>query len=415
MPSDIPSQEQIPLLRNPSFVRLWLTGATLMAMRWFEILATSVFTYNVTQSALAVALVMLARVTPNLLFGAITGAIADRFDRRVLLVAGLTSTTTVTGTLCFLAYLGVLNPWHIAIGAFLNGVVFSSEFPVRRTLMGDIAGVDRVGRAMGLDLTANNATRIVGPALGGIVFETIGIAGVYTVSTISYALCVFLVFGVVPTQRVAAAAQSFFGHIVEGVRYVRGQRPLVGTMMITVIMNVWGLPYAAMVPVIGREELGLTAFPIGLLLSSEGVGAMLGSLLAAAYATQRQFARIYLYGSLLMNAAVVLFAWSDIYALSLVMTFTAGLGIAGFTTMQATLPYVLAAPEMRARVMGVLSVSIGSAPLGMLHIGLLADWLGAPGALAAMGIEGLVALALVMWIWPEVRGPGKPTRVPSDG
>jgi MFS family permease len=375
-----------------------------MAMRWFEILATSVFTFSVTQSALAVALVNLARAAPNLLFGAFTGALADRFDRRRLMLAGEIVLVVVTGLLFFLAAIDAISPWHIAVGAFLNGIVFSTEFPVRRNMMGDIAGIDRVGRAMALDLTANNATRIVGPALGGLVLQTIGIAGVYALATFCYALCAVLVFGIVtPPRPVVAISHGLFAHIVEGLRYVRGERRLVGFMMITVIMNIWGLPYVAMVPVIGAEELNISAFPIGLLLSSEGIGALLGSLLAATYAKPGQFNKIYLYGSALLIASVVAFSQSDHYALSLVFTFAAGMGIAGFTTMQATLPYVQSDPAMRARVMGVLAVCIGSGPIGMLHLGLLANWLDAPTALAVMGLEGLLAIGLTMWIWKEIR------------
>lgn len=375
-----------------------------MAMRWFEILATSVFTFAVTQSALAVALVALSRAAPNLLFGAFTGAIADRFDRRKLLLGGELILVVTTALLCLLAASGVITPWHIAAGAFVNGIVFSMEFPVRRNMMGDIAGVERIGRAMGLDLTANNATRIIGPALGGFVLEAIGITGIYAVATACYAICAVLVIGVIaPPRIVAATALGLLAHIVEGLRYVRGNRALVGLMAITVIMNIWGLPYVTMVPVIGGEELNLTAFPIGLLLSSEGVGALLGSLLVATYAKPEHFHKIYLYGSGLLIAAVILFSQSSDYGLSLSITFAAGLGIAGFTTMQATLPYVLSEPAMRARVMGVLAVCIGSGPIGMLHVGLLANWLGAPTALTVMGIEGLIALALTIWIWREVR------------
>jgi len=391
-----------PLTREPSFVRLWMTGATLMAMRWFEMLATGVFTYAVTGSALMVALVTLARAAPNLIFGAITGAIADRYDRRRLLLIGMGLLLAAAGSLCALALLGVLEPWHIMVGAFVNGIVFSTEFPVRRTMMGDIAGVERIGRAMGLDLTANNATRIIGPALGGLVLELVGIAGVFAISTLAYAVCAVLVFGVAPPAR-AAAATSFFAHLVEGLRYVRRERALVGTMVITVIMNIWILPYVTMVPVVGRDDLDLSAFPIGLLLSSEGVGALLGSLVIATYARPKMFSKLYLWGSILMGAAVLAFAASDVYAVSVVATFVAGLGIAGFTTMQATLPYALATPEMRARVMGVLSVCIGTGPIGLLHLGLLADWLGAQGALAVTGVEGLIALAVTLWKWPEVR------------
>ncbi|NQV79079.1 MAG: MFS transporter, partial [Alphaproteobacteria bacterium] len=130
-PSGVASETpgRIPLLRDRSFVRLWSMGAIVMAMRWFEILATSVFTFSVTQSALAVALVALSRAAPNLLFGAFTGAIADRFDRRKLLLGGEIILVVTTAFLCFLAASGVITPWHIAVGAFVNGIVFSMEFP----------------------------------------------------------------------------------------------------------------------------------------------------------------------------------------------------------------------------------------------------------------------------------------------
>ena len=188
-----------------------------MAMRWFEILATSVFTFSVTQSALAVALVNLARAAPNLFFGAFTGALADRFDRRRLLLTGEIVLVAVTSVLFFLAAIDVISPWHIAIGAFLNGVVFTMEFPVRRNMMGDIAGIDRIGRAMGLDLTANNATRIVGPALGGFVLETIGIAGVYALATFCYVLCAVLVFGVIsPNKSSTGTMTNRFTHLLSG-------------------------------------------------------------------------------------------------------------------------------------------------------------------------------------------------------
>ena len=374
-----------------------------MAMRWFEILATSVFTFSVTESALAVALVNLARAAPNLLFGAFTGALADQLDRQRLLLSGEIVLVAVTSFLFALAVTGAITPWHIAAGAFLNGIVFSTEFPVRRNMMGDIAGIDRIGRAMGLDLTANNATRIIGPALGGLVLQTIGIAGVYALATFCYAACAILALGVIAPPRPAVTiSKNIFAHIVVGLRYVRREPRLQGFMAITILMNVWGLPYVAMVPVIGAEELNISAFPIGLLLSSEGIGALLGSLLVAAYAKPGQFNKIYLYGSTILIAAVIMFSQSENYTLSLITTFVAGMGIAGFTTMQATLPYVQSDPAMRARVMGVLAVCIGSGPIGMLHVGLLASWLGAPTALAVMGIEGLVVIGITMWRWREV-------------
>ena len=197
--------------------------------------------------------------------------------------------------------------------------------------------------------------------------------------------------------------RNVLASVGEGLRYVRSQPALMGTMAITVIMNIWGFPYANMVPVLGREELGLSAFPIGILMSSEGVGALIGSLLVAAFARQPHFKKLYLYGAFLLISSVVVFSLSRVYELSLLITFVAGFGVAGFTTMQATLPYVLSPPEMRARVMGVLSVCVGTGPIGMLNIGLMAEWLGAAAALTIAGIEGLIALTIAFLVWREIR------------
>lgn len=406
--TDSPSSAPLPpprsLFRDGSFLRLWGIGSLLMATRWFEILSTSVFTFAVTNSALAVALVNFARAAPNLLFGAFTGAVADRIDRRTMLIVGQATLVTVTATLWLLASQDLLNPWHIALGAFINGIAFSTEFPVRRAMTAEIAGMDRVGRAMGLDLTANNATRIVGPALGGLVYETLGIAGIYMVACGVYVVTGLLAIGVrKPARVVLTGGRNVLASVGEGLRYVRSQPALMGTMAITVIMNIWGFPYANMVPVVGREELGLSAFPIGILMSSEGVGALIGSLLVAAFARQPHFKKLYLYGAFLLIASVVVFSLSCVYELSLLITFVAGFGVAGFTTMQATLPYVLSPPEMRARVMGVLSVCVGTGPIGMLNIGLMAEWLGAAAALTIAGIEGLIALTIAVLVWREIR------------
>lgn len=393
-----------PLLRDGAFLRLLGVGFTGSTLRWHEQIAIGVFTFAVTNSALAVALVMFARSLPSLFLGVFAGPIADRFDRRWLLLGGQFILAASCAGLTLLAWTGEIQPWHMAVNGFINGVVFCTEFPVRRTMMGEIAGMDRIGRGMGIDLTSNNSTRIVGPALGGLVYELGGITGTYVVCTAGYTICVLLMAGLVPPPRVMLdRAVSIGTRVIEGLRYVRSNRALMGTMAITVVMNIWGFPYAQMVPVIGRGELDLSAFPIGLLLSSEGVGALTGSLLIAAYARQPHFSKLYLYGALVLIACVGLFGLSRIYELSLVLTLVGGFGIAGFSTMQSTLPYVLSAPEMRARVMGVLSVAVGTGPLGVLHLGLLAEWLGAPAALMIMSLEGIAMLAVIFFVWREAR------------
>ena len=392
------------LLADGRYRRVWITGGFVGTMRWLEILVIGVYTLEATGSALQVALMMVARALPMFLFGSVTGAVAEQVNRKHLLVGALIGSVAVSGTLAALAFAGRIEIWHIATGAFLSGMLWTTEFPVRRTMLGEIVGPLRLGPAMGLDSATTNGTRMLGPALGGLLFETIGIQGAYLLAAVLYGLGVVLIVSLDYTPAAAAAREwNVFKTIGEGLRYVRSNRAIVGTLAVTAIMNLWGFPFAAMVPVIGRETLGLSAFPIGVLMSAEGAGALLGALVIAAAARPAQYRGLYLYGSFLVTLAVVVFALSAWFGLSLGVLFVAGLGAAGFSVMQTTIMFSLAPPEMRGRVMGVVSVCIGAAPLGMLHIGLLANWLGAPAAVLIVAAEGFIALVIARAVWPEIR------------
>jgi len=394
----------LTLLRDPRFLRVWVSGGFIGTMRWLEILVIAVYTLEVTGSPLAVALMMLARALPMFLFGAVTGALAERINRRHIMIVVLFSACAVSAGLGALAVSGRIELWHVALGAFLSGAVWTMEFPVRRTMLGEIAGPRSVGAAMSLDSATTNGTRMLGPALGGLLFETIGLPGAYLLGTLLYCFGGLLIVSLEYRSTATPAREAnLFSTIAAGLRYVRGNRPMVGMLMVTIIMNLFGFPFAAMVPVIGSDMLGLSAFPIGVLMSAEGAGAFAGALIIAVLVRPARFNRIYLYGSFLMLAGVIAFSFSTWYAVSLALLFIAGLGAAGFSAMQTAIMFTLAPPEMRGRVMGVLSVCIGASPLGMLHIGLMANLLSAPTAVLLVAVEGLIALAVSAVLWRELR------------
>ena len=394
----------LDLLRDRRFLRVWVTGGLIGTMRWLEILMIAVYTLEVTGSALAVALMMLARALPMFLFGAITGAIAERINRKAMMIFALFGAGAVSATLGGLAVAGRIESWHIGLGAFLAGMLWTLEFPVRRTMLGELAGRHGVGAAMSLDSATTNGTRMLGPALGGLLFETVGLPGAYWLGAVLYGLGGAAILSLDYVSSAAPARdESLFSSIAVGLRYIRGSRPMVGMLAVTVIMNLWAFPFAAMVPVIGRDVLDISALPIGVLLSAEGAGAFVGALIIAALVRPARFNRIYLSGSFLMLASIIVFSFSSLYTVSLAVLFIAGLGAAGFSAMQTAIMFTLAPPEMRGRVMGVLSVCIGASPLGMLHIGLMARWLSVPTAVLLVAVEGLFALALAAFLWRDIR------------
>ena len=390
------------LLADADFRRVWLVGSIAGGLRWLELLAVGVYVLEQIGSPWMVALMTVVRLAPMFLCGILVGAIADRHERRTLLLLGLVVLTLTSMVLGVLAFTDQITLWQIAIGAFLNGIFFAGDYPVRRIMSAEIAGVDRLGRAMGLESATSNATRMLGPALGGLLLETLGLQGVYLLGALLSLISVVLMLRVrYRSTRFEGQARNILSTLGEGWRFVRACRVIVGTLMVTVVVNFWGFAYITMVPVIGERVLGLSAFPIGVLMSIEGLGALLGALLVGPFSKPHAYTRIYLVSSFIFLLAVLGFALSAGFPLSLALNLLCGISLAGFSVMQATIMFLAARPEMRSRVMGVLTVAIGAGPLGMLHLGWLADWVGAAAAVQIMALEGLIALALTALIWPE--------------
>ena len=391
------------LLADADFRRVWLVGAMTGGLRWLELLVVGVYVLEQTGSASMVALMTVVRLAPMFLCGMPIGALADRYERQTLLMLGLVVLLLTSAVLSVLALTGQITLWQIAIGAFLSGIFFAGDYPVRRIMSGEIAGVDRLGRSMALESATGNATRMLGPALGGFLLETMGLAGAYLLGAVLYLISVVLLLRLAyRSARFEGQARNILSTLREGWQFVQAHRLIVGTLMVTVVVNFWGFAYITMVPVIGERVLGLSAFPIGVLMSIEGLGR---AARRAAGRAVREAARLHpdLPRQLLRVPArrARLRPVSAWFPLSLALNLICGVSLAGFSVMQATIMFLAARPEVRSRVMGVLTVAIGAGPLGMLHLGWLADWLGAAAAVQIMALEGLVALALTALIWPE--------------
>ena len=398
------------LLQLFEFRRVWLAGALVGVMRWLDVLAVGVYTHQATGDALIVATMLFLRMLPMLLFGVLIGAWAERINRKHLLMAGIVAIAVLYGGLGLLAYTGDIELWHIGVGAAISGLFWAMEMPVRRTMIGEVAGVERIGAAMGLESSTNNFTRMLGPSVGGFLLETIGLHGAFFLGLVLYGLGAMLLLPVTAGSEISGRGMSLVSVIRDGVATIRRTRLVAAALVVTIFVNLWGFSYVSMVPVIGKVELGLSPFPIGILMSAEGCGAFIGALLIAFKATPAAFGRIFWCGSVLYLAMILVFSISDFFWLSLPVLFLGGFGIAGFATMQSALILANTPPDRRNRVMGVLAMCIGFGPVGILHVGLLADQFGAALAVSVIACEGLAALVFAGWYWPELRRLAIPCR-----
>src|SRR5262249_40614081 len=172
------------LLRLPDFVRLWLVGAFANAMRWLELLASGVFAYEVTGSALAPAPAGAAPPPPPLSLRAPCRARSGAGDSQGLRRLALSVSGVVSTVLASLATVGHLELWHVALGNFVSGTMWSTEMSTRRRMVGEVAGAHRIVPAVALDSATNAATRMIGPLLGGLAFEWLGMKGAYTLTAL---------------------------------------------------------------------------------------------------------------------------------------------------------------------------------------------------------------------------------------
>ena len=392
------------LLAEPDYRRLWLVGLNLSIVRGLETLAVALFVLEATGSAFLVTLMTLLRLLPMGLFGAPLGALAERVERRSLLIVIAAAGALASATMAWLAWEGALQMWQVAACCFVSGFAWASDNPVRRMMLGLAVGADRMGRAMSMDIATNNASRMIGPSIGGVVFAVVGVAGAFALAALLQVLAVGFALSIRMRAGPGGAApgEGFLARISDGIGLAWRDRRLRGVLWITIVFNVFGWPFTSLIPVVAQQHLGLGAEGTGLLSSLDGAGSFLGALVLGVVARPRHYARIYVFGLALYLVLLIGFALAPTIALAGPALLLGGVGQACFAVMQATLVYLAAPPEMRSRVLGVLTVCIGLGPIGFLHLGILAELFGARTACIMTGLEGLLALALTWRVWRPV-------------
>lgn len=393
-------------LASTDFLRLWIAGLCAGVMRWLEILAVGVYTLEVTGSAFTVALMYFARTVPTIFGGPVCGALAERLNRKHMYAIGVSVMLLVSVALAVLAWTGALQLWHVATGAVLSGIVWSMEHTVRRTVARDVVPPGAVGNAISLDTSSQNATRMLGPLIGGALMAVIGLQGAYALGVLFYGVSLLLVLtlAAVPAGS-PGRAPSFLSGLWSGLLHAAENRLVGGVLIVTIVMNLLGFPYLSMVPVIGRDTLGLSPTGVGALMAAEGVGAVLGGLLLAIVVKRRHYTRIFAFGSVLFMAMMIAFAYTATSFTAAGALLAAGLGLGCFAAMQSTILLTACAPAMRGRVMGMLVVTIGAGPFGVLILGALAERIGANTALSITSGIGLFTLIASLILWRELLAP----------
>ena len=380
-------------------MRLWVIGGLAGAMRWLEILVIGIYAFQTSGSPFVVSLMLVARMAPMVLFGTVVGAVVENMDRRRVQIGACVLMTLGAGSIAATAVTEIITLPLLAVIAFLNGLGWSMDFPVRRAMLGNAVETERLGNAMSFDTATNSATRMIGPLIGGVLYQILGLEGAYLVATFVYALTIIFALGLASprSSSIPRKGESLLSRLNAGVGYARRNNIIKSVFVITVILNLFGFCYASILPVWAVENFQADPVFVGLLASAEGGGAFFGAITLAFWARPKHFQRIFLAGAALFLGGLLIASKLTFYGAALLALFGAGVGIAAFGAMQSTLVLKEASHEFRSRVMGVLAACIGAAPFGVLNIGFIAELTSAGTAIAFSSALGLGLIIFVTW------------------
>lgn len=369
-------------------------------VRWIELLAAALFTLDVTGSPFAVAAVTAARSLPMLVFGALTGVLCDALDRKRILVLSMAITGASSFTIVALAQAGVVQIWHVAIAAFVSGIVWTTDMSARRRMVGEMAPQGMVARVIAMDSLSASVMRMAGPMLGAFFYAVIGLRGAYACTTLLMLGNLLLAWPVRHRQEThPLALMRIPREVAEGIAAARRVPVVMAVLGVTIAMNLFIWSYTGAVAPIARFIFGAPTVVVGALAAGEPLGGIIGGALL----TRSNFgipARLMMIGGS-MSFVVMLFLMpmAPSYWFACAMLVVGGIGSAGFSNQQTTLILSDAPAAMRSRLLGLTAVCIGSGPFGLLLVGALADALGPGGAVQAMALAGFVALAVVNAGW----------------
>jgi MFS family permease len=385
----------------PGYWRLFAGHANCWGFAAIEWMATGWLVLELTGSPFHVALIDFYRFAPWLLVGLVSGPLIQRFGRKPIVLACQVSYIGSYGALALLVLTGQPAYWQIALIAAVGTGTMALDFTTRRTMLPSMIGRDRIVDAMLLDTLVQSVSFTAGPFVGGWLIEVIGIGNLYALVAVAPLLGLILYAHLPNLPSPAPAQESTVRRILLGLRYVRGNRVIVGILLITVAMNVLTFSSTSLMPVFARDILGQGPMGLGMLSAATGLGALLGMPLVNLMRRRLNNNFVFAASSVLMSTLLVIFAFSTDFSFSLAVLIIAGIGQAGFSALQSSVVLIEASDEMRDRAMGTVLLAIGTGPFGRLILGTMAAAWGAPMAVALCCGGAVLAIVTLTLAIPE--------------
>jgi MFS family permease len=360
---------------------------------WLQSVAQAWLVYRLTGSSFQLGLVAFIGQAPLLFLSPVGGLVADRYPRRRVVVATQTVSMLLAFILAALALGGDVQLWQILLLAALQGIVNAVDVPARQALVATIVNADDLLNAVALNSSAFSNASSVAPVVAGFLVATLGEGWCFAINGATYLGVIGgLLMMRIQEHRKKPGKHSAVSRIREGFRFVHDTTPIRRILVLAAVVSLVGAPFTVLMPVFADKVLHAGAGGLGILMSTIGVGSLIGSLLLASRRGLSGLGRWMVWSSAGLGAALVLFSASRSFAFSLLILAPAGFCLFYLATASNTLIQAMSPEAMRGRTIGILSMLVlGVAPFGALIAGVLAERFGAPLTVAAGGLGCIVA------------------------
>ncbi len=368
--------------KNADFRILWGAGCMTGIARAMEFLALSLYALQELGIPYLVTIIFAARMLPMSILGILIGTISERISPVSVIKFIYALSKICTGIAVILVFIDKFNVFYAFFLAFINGITWVVDLAVRRRVLADNIEKTVLSSSLAMETMSNNATRLIGPLCAGSLYAFLGLSGIFGLQFLMYVFAFILIYKfqksraqrniVFNKKSIESKIRQHWAHglLAEILKTGKNAYKLVSlrlVFIITLIFNIFGFPLVSLIPVLGREKLMLTEFDIGILASSEGLGALIGALIIGNFSPQKYLLGIFVVGVIGFFVGMFLFSFSPSLLVAFISLTFGGIFLSGFSTMQGALVYQ-ASSKSRGNNFGILVTCIGTAPLGLLNL-----------------------------------------------
>ena len=404
------------VLSIPQFRWLFVGNVAFFFAMQGQMLTRTILAWDLTGLAQSLAYINLVVALPMIFASMIGGAVTDRVERRQLIIVGQCLITCNEIFILTMLLLGQLEFWHLLCTAFVAGCAFPFIMPARMAITVNVVGPDRIQSAMAVSGGAMNLSRVVGPAMMGVIISEFSVIAAYVVSTILYASAVFCMFFVKRNKAVQpdGGTKPLLADIIYGFQYVSLNKPVLVCLMFGLVPMFLAMPFQNLLVMLVEQTWQVGESGLGILMGAGGVGGVLGSIWIARRGDRSERLRLMVVTVIGFALFLAVFTQTSVFYLALLPLVLANLCASAFQTVNNATIQILVDDSVRGRMSSFMMMSFGLTPLGVFPMAVAADHIGAANAILGACVALMIITVAFVGLSRTLRAIDSTVRVSMD-